>query len=94
MGSYRNKPHSKEYDEYIKSEAWQHKRELRLKIDDYKCVMCGRPAEKCRNGLTVHHVVYSRNGKSVIGCENVWSDLCSLCFPCHDKLHRYYERKQ
>ena len=89
MGKYRSKEHSAEYDAYIKSEAWQHKRELRLKIDDYKCVMCGRPAEKCRNGLTVHNIRYQNLGR-----ENVWKDLCSLCFPCHDKLHRYYERKQ
>lgn len=94
MGSYRNKQHTKEYDDYLKSEAWQHKRDLRLKIDDYSCAMCGRPQEKCKRGLTVHHIRYYRNGHSILGRENVWKDLVSLCYPCHHKLHRYYGRKQ
>ena len=94
MGSYRNKPHSKEYDDYIKSDAWQHKRERRLEIDEQKCVMCGRPSNKCRKGLNVHHVRYYRDGKSILGNENVWKDLCTLCSSCHRKLHNFYERKQ
>lgn len=38
--------HSKEYDNYMKSDVWAAKREERLQLDDNKCVMCGRP-----NGL-------------------------------------------
>lgn len=94
MGNYQGKPHTKEYDSYIKSQLWQEKRSERLQIDGDKCVMCGRPASKCRSGLNVHHIRYTRNGQSILGKEDVMKDLCTLCSPCHRKLHNYYERKQ
>ncbi len=56
--------HSVEYNRYMKSDAWAAKREERLRLDDNKCVCCGR-----RNGLQkddvtpilqVHHIHYSR----------------------------------
>lgn len=93
MGSYRNK-HSKEYDEYLRSESWQRKRQLRLEIDGHKCVMCNRPASKCRSGLIAHHIRYTRNGESILGKEDVMKDLCTLCSPCHTKIHNYYRRRQ
>ena len=88
------KQHTKEYDNYIRSDVWQNKREERLKIDNNKCVMCGRTADRCRNGLQCHHVRYYRDGQSILGQEDPLKDLCSLCSPCHQKLHNYYNRRQ
>lgn len=71
------KKFSKEYDEYFKTDAWQEKRKQRLKIDGYKCALCGK-SEK----LEVHHLTYKSFGN-----ENVESDLISLCKECHDFAH-------
>ena len=79
---------SKEYEAYMRSAAWQKKREERLAVDDYKCVMCGRPLAKCKS-CQIHHANYSR-----LGNENVLTDLVSLCGSCHRKIHNYYNRKQ
>lgn len=77
------------YEKYMRSEAWAYKRQQRLTIDNNCCVMCGRPAERTKNGLQVHHVTYQR-----LGHENVLTDLCTLCPSCHKKIHRYYSRPQ
>lgn len=60
-----------------------------MQIDQYRCCMCGRPAEQTKNGLQVHHVTY-RN----LGHENVWKDLATLCGSCHIKIHKFYDRPQ
>ena len=77
------------YESYMRSKEWDAKRQQRLQIDNNCCVMCGRPAEKTRNGLQVHHCTYVR-----LGHENVLTDLCTLCGSCHQKIHRYYNRPQ
>ena len=79
--------HSLEYNCYIASKAWSLKRSERLKIDDYKCAMCGRPQDKTKNGLQVHHISYKR-----LGNEDVFRDLVSLCPACHRKIHQFYKR--
>lgn len=79
--------HTASYENYIRSAAWQLKREERLKIDDYKCAMCGRPQDKTKNGLQVHHISYRR-----LGNEIVYEDLVSLCPNCHRKIHQFYKR--
>ena len=78
--------HSKEYDQYMKSEAWRTKKQERINIDG-GCVMCHRPISRIRS-LQVHHITYAR-----LGNENVLSDLCTLCGSCHQKIHAYYNRK-
>lgn len=88
------KPHSKLYDTYIRSDAWKYKKAQREQIDENKCVMCGRDASTCKNGLSCHHIRYYRNGKSILGHENVWKDLVTLCPACHKKLHNFIDRKQ
>ena len=82
--------HSKEYENYMKSDAWAAKREERLQLDDNKCVMCGRPNGLQKDGKTpilqVHHICYSHLGNEPM------SEIVSLCAGCHKKIHRYYRR--
>ena len=66
-----------EYREYLKTDAWQRKRYVVLKRDNWICQYCGVPATQ------VHHKRYA---KYKIGKEPIkW--LVSLCKPCHDKQH-------
>lgn len=78
---------TEKYKRYLRSPEWQIKRQQRLEIDGFKCVMCGRPASRCRSGLQIHHVSYAR-----LGHEDVYRDLVSLCAPCHRKIHNFYDR--
>lgn len=77
------------YTQYIKSDAWEVKKEERKKIDGYRCVCCGRSEDHTRRGLQVHHITYER-----LGHENVYTDLCTVCGSCHKKIHAYYNRKR
>jgi len=62
---------------YLKSNAWQRKRYVVLRRDNWCCVHCGRRATQ------VHHKKYARK----IGKEPIeW--LESVCNACHDDLHR------
>ena len=70
--------HRRDYyrNEYLKSDAWQRKRYVVLKRDNWSCVYCGAPASQ------VHHKKYAKN----IGKEPIkW--LVSVCKACHDKQH-------
>jgi len=63
---------------YLKSEAWQRKRYVVLKRDNWKCVKCGAPATQ------VHHKKYAKRS---IGKEPIhW--LESVCKNCHESLHK------
>ena len=63
-------------DVYLKSAAWQRKRFVVLRRDNWSCVHCGRPATQ------VHHKKYAYK----IGKEPIeW--LESVCNACHDSLH-------
>ena len=65
------------YIEYLKSEAWQRKRYVVLKRDNWTCKYCGAKATE------VHHLKYA---KYQIGKEPIkW--LVSVCRPCHRKQH-------
>ena len=70
-----------DYHEYLKSDEWQKKRSERLKIDGFKCQICGRPMD-----LQVHHLTYAN-----IYNENVYTDLITLCKYCHEQIEK---RKQ
>lgn len=77
------------YNRYIRSDEWKQKEQERMNVDDNKCVMCGRPSEKTRHGLQVHHITYNN-----LGNEDIMSDLVTLCAPCHKKMHNYLNRNR
>jgi len=64
-------------NEYLKSDAWQRKRYVVMKRDNWKCVYCGQTATE------VHHKRYAKYN---IGKEPIdW--LVSVCKRCHIKQH-------
>ena len=66
------------YREYLKSDAWQRKRYVVLKRDNWRCVYCDAPATQ------VHHKKYAKYN---IGKEPIdW--LVSVCKNCHEQIHR------
>ena len=75
------------YNRYIRSEEWKQTEHERMRIDSYRCVMCGRPSEKTKHGLQVHHITYKN-----LGHEDIMADLVTLCAPCHIKMHNYLNR--
>ncbi|MDH7459829.1 hypothetical protein QEG73_01025 [Chitinophagaceae bacterium 26-R-25] len=63
---------------YLKSDAWQRKRYVVLKRDNWTCVYCGGHATQ------VHHLKYARLN---IGKEPIeW--LVSVCKRCHRDQHQ------
>lgn len=64
------------YDDYMKSVEWEEKRQLRLRMDGFRCFKCGTAVN-----LQVHHITYERLGHERMG------DLITLCEPCHKRLH-------
>ncbi len=88
-------------EEYYKPPDWEFRRDVILKRDNYKCVLCGTNLKKSmqsdqsENSVSghVHHIVHrSANGKHRFG------NLVSLCRDCHasldghDKLYSRYLR--
>ena len=66
-----------EYREYLKTDAWQRKRYVVLKRDNWTCQYCGAKATQ------VHHKRYA---KYQIGKEPIkW--LVSVCGSCHKDQH-------
>ena len=62
---------------YLKSDAWQRKRYVVLKRDQWKCMHCGNQASQ------VHHKRYAKYN---IGKEPIqWLEF--VCKPCHERLH-------
>ena len=62
---------------YLRSDAWQRKRYVVLKRDNWTCVYCGKPATQ------IHHTKYAKYN---IGREPIdW--LVSLCKACHEVRH-------
>ncbi len=62
---------------YLKSDAWQRKRYVVFKRDNWRCVYCGGKATQ------VHHKKYAKRN---IGKEPIeW--LESVCKTCHENIH-------
>jgi hypothetical protein len=64
------------YDEYLRSEDWQERRQQILSRDGRRCTKCNSS-----HYLQVHHLTYAR-----VGDENL-DDLVTLCRKCHEKEH-------
>ena len=64
------------YAGYLRSPAWQQKRQAALRRDGWRCRVCN----SSRN-LEVHH----RRYPAVLGTESV-SDLTCLCAACHQHV--------
>lgn len=65
------------YGAYIRSGAWDIVRFERMRIDAYRCQICGDGTD-----LQVHHMTYER-----LGAERM-DDLVTLCGFCHELVHR------
>jgi 5-methylcytosine-specific restriction endonuclease McrA len=80
LGFEMKRQHRRDYyrGNYLKSDAWQRKRYVVLKRDNWCCVYCGAHATQ------VHHKRYAKKN---IGKEPIeW--LVSICKSCHDSIHR------
>ena len=63
------------YDEYLRSQSWQHKRRLVLLRAGGICEGCGQePASEA------HHLTYARVGKEML------FDLVAVCSRCHQQI--------
>lgn len=71
------------YRDYINSQAWLDMRRNRMKLDGFRCVVCG-----FRHELTVHHKTYDRLGQEKM------ADLETLCVRCHNNAHLNDKRHQ
>lgn len=64
------------YDEYLKSDHWQHMREIAREHYGNTCCLCGSDYQ-----LDVHHRTYERRGRERL------SDVILLCRDCHSRYH-------
>ena len=63
---------------YYQSPEWAAKRNERLRIDRFKCAICG-----FTRALEVHHINYER-----LYHEDVSRDLITLCKKCHNEIEK------
>jgi hypothetical protein len=65
-----------DYQEYLESDWWKERRLRTLKLDRYRCRLCGSA-----ENLNVHHRSYENLGAEP-DC-----DVITLCRDCHAKFH-------
>lgn len=75
------RPHSAEYDAYMKSAEWKEKAETIKVLAGHRCSCCGRQFEDS-SSLQAHHYSYRS-----LGCERK-EDLLVLCDDCHLRFHQ------
>lgn len=63
------------YNKYLRSAAWQERRQAVLKRDRHQCQHCGK------GGNNVHHLSYRFVGEEPL------EDLLCLCEACHRAVH-------
>lgn len=73
------------YREELKHPMWVKKRNVILKRDNHKCLLCGS-----ENNLCVHHTKYITGNKA---WEYPNSLLVTLCKDCHEKVHSNKKHK-
>lgn len=66
--------------QYYESLVWQEKRNIRLKIDNYQCAICGST-----QNLHVHH-------KYGLQFDDPEEDLITLCKSCHELVHQEFDK--
>jgi len=69
------------YNNYLKSPQWEHKRKLKLKQTHYQCEICGSA-----KNLHVHHITYKNLNEKGWGKEDL-DDLATICEKCHSQTH-------
>lgn len=67
---------SMSYDDYMRTVEWRRTSE-KVQERDGGCIVC-----RGTNWLNAHHLTYERLGREW------WSDLVTLCHPCHYTYHR------
>ncbi len=65
------------WHDYLSSAEWEEIKNQRLKIDNFKCVIC-----KSKDKLYCHHLTYGRI------FEEKLTDLITLCLNCHRWIHK------
>lgn len=65
-----------EYNDYIHSEKWKRKRELRMALDNHECKICFSKTE-----LRVHHITYAELNNEPM------NHLLTVCRTCHSLIH-------
>jgi hypothetical protein len=65
-----------QYNAYLNSTAWRHKRLLVLERDNYVCQGCMQ-----QRATQVHHLTYAHVGHELL------FELVSVCETCHHRLH-------
>ncbi|OJF99976.1 HNH endonuclease [Pararhizobium antarcticum] len=66
----------RDYDDYLKSEAWKAKRRLIFARSGGKCEGCG-----IASATQVHHLTYAHAKQEFL------FELVAVCDACHDRLH-------
>ncbi len=67
--------HNETYEQYLRSPAWEVKRDAVRQRDGGHCI-CGAPA------TALHHKTYDNIGREPL------SDLVMLCEACHERVHQ------
>lgn len=66
------------YKEELKDKRWCKVRDMVMKRDGYRCVLCGSS-----NDIQVHHTIY----KGIHAWEYPLNTLYTLCKQCHESVH-------
>lgn len=67
----------RQYDQYLKTPEWAHRRSLVLDRANGICEGCRE-----RHAVEVHHLTYRHVGEEFL------FELVALCDECHDRVHR------
>lgn len=73
------------YRQYLQSAEWNAKRANVREYYHYKCAVCDLDYNKRGSSIQVHHLVYRRFGRSIIGREHPYHHLRLLCSDHHPK---------
>lgn len=75
--------HNKEYVQFYNSSEWKRIRKKALRRDDWLCQRCSKQG-LIKSAEIVHHLVETKDNWDL---RLELSNLESLCFECHEKVH-------